>query len=164
MLKREGEEYIGGTVLCATEEAKGAGFMFRVLLTGVVVLLALPAMMLNIWNYSRKIQHFPIKGRAPRLLRIQLINFLILSIAPLVAEVLILSGVKWEDPLETYISRSLVKGIYLLARTSIYLIYILRTLLIYANWKVPMDHLDSRFWRVFGREGNSILVEKTVID
>jgi hypothetical protein len=130
----------------------------RVIISLLVLLFLMPFMMYNIWSFSKKIQLFPLKARAPRLALIQMIYFVLLNLVPLCVEGLVALDIHWEKPDKKYLSRSFLKAIYFLIRSSVMLIYVQRTLLIYANWKVPMDQLYNLFWRVFGNENRSITV------
>lgn len=130
----------------------------RVLISILILMFLLPVIMYNIWSFSRKIQLFPLKARGPRLALIQMIYFVLLNLLPLAVEGLVTAEMHWDNPDKKYLSRSFIKAIFFLVRFSVYLIYVLRTLLIYANWKVPMDQLYNWFWTVFGNENRSITV------
>lgn len=133
----------------------------RVIIAILVLLLALPSLMYSVFVFSKKIQLFPLKARGPRLVLLQMIYFVLLNMIPLIVEVLLASNITWENPSnpnKTYISRRFLKAFYFLTRVSVNLIYVHRTLLIYANWKVPLDSLYNKFWTVFGNETRSLIV------
>lgn len=130
----------------------------QVVIAIFVLLLALPLLMYSIFVFSKKIQLFPLKARGPRLVLLQMIYFVLLSLIPLIVEVILASNTTWDKPNRTYISRRFLKAFYFLVRVSVNMIYVHRTLLIYANWKVPLDSLYNKFWTIFGNETRSLIV------
>lgn len=154
-----GETYQGvaETVFCKSTGHQES-WELRVIISLLVIMLVIPFMMYNIWSFSKKIQLFPLKARAPRLALIQMIYFVVLSLVPLCVEGLVAADVHWDKPDKKYLLRGFLKAIYFLIRSSVMLIYVQRTLLVYANWKVSMEQLYNLFWRVFGNENRSIIV------
>lgn len=130
----------------------------KVVITIAVLLFLLPFLMYHIFLFSKKIQLFPLKARGPRLAILQMIYFVLLNLIPLAVEGLVSAGVHWRDESKKYVARSFLKSLYFLTRVSVNLIYVHRTLLIYANWRVPLDKLYNRFWAVFGNETRSMIV------
>lgn len=130
----------------------------RVIIAVIVLLVLLPFLMYHTFLFSKKIQLFPLKARGPRLALLQMIYFVLINLIPLAVEGLVSAGVKWNDPNKKNVSRRFLKSLYFLTRTSVNLIYIHRTLLIYANWRVPLDKLYNKFWAIFGHEIRSIIV------
>lgn len=129
----------------------------HVLLLVVSVSFILAALV-GLWSFSKKTQLFPLKGRAPRFALLQMIYFVLLCLIPLLVEGLIASQVNWEGENQTYLSQVFLKALLSTVRTWAYLAYLFRTLVIYANWKVPFDKLKNQFWRVAGDELSSLLV------
>lgn len=154
---REASPNVAETVFCKSN-GHHESWELRVIVSMLVVILLLPFMMFNIWSFSKKIQLFPLKARAPRLALIQMIYLVLLNLVPLCVEGLIVADIHWDKPDKKYMSRSFLKAVYFLIRSSVMMIYVHRTLLIYANWKVPMEQLYNLFWRVFGNENRSIIV------
>lgn len=79
--------------------------------------------------YSKKIQLFPLKGRAPRLSLIQMIYFVLLNFIPFFIEFLMILGVRWEDdsnPQKHFLAKDFLKALYTLIRLSCNLLYIQR--------------------------------------
>lgn len=148
---------VAETVFCKSN-GHSESWELRVIVSLLVVILALPFMMLNIWKFSKKIQLFPLKARAPRLALVQMIYLVLLNLIPLCVEGLVAIDIHWDQPDKKYISRSILKALYFLIRSSVMLLYVQRTLLVYANWKVPLEQLYNLFWRIFGNETRSIMV------
>ena len=154
-----GEEYktIAETAFCKSD-GHHESWELRVLISILILMFLLPVIMYNIWSFSRKIQLFPLKARGPRLALIQMIYFVMINLLPLAVEGFISADMHWDNPEKKYLTRSFLKAAFFLVRFSVNLIYIFRTLLIYANWKVSMDHLYNWFWAVFGNENRCITV------
>lgn len=145
------------TTFCRSSGHKEA-WETRVIITIIVLLFLLPFLMYQIFLFSKKIQLFPLKARGPRLALLQMIYFILLNLVPLAVEGLVSAGVDWKDGNKKHVARSFLKSLYFLTKTSVNFIYIHRTLLIYANWRVPIDNLYNKFWAVFGNEVRSIIV------
>lgn len=156
----EGQEDIQETAFCRSSEYTES-WELRLVIAILVLLAVLPFLMYQIFLFSKKIQLFPLKARGPRLALLQMIYFILLNIIPLAVEGLISIKNPWKEPNKTYQSRNFLKALYFSTRTSVNLIYIHRTLLVYANWKVPLDKLYNRFWTIFGHEVRSIIVKQT---
>ena len=80
------------------------------------------------WKFSSKIQLFPLKGRAPRFVVIQLVYFIMLNFIPLLTEIFLRIGVNWkkESTAGVPLTREFLKSFYSTMRLSCYLIYIHR--------------------------------------
>ena len=156
-----GDTDIAETTFCRSN-GHNTEWDIRVVVAIFILMLIQPVLMFNIFTFSKKIQLFPLKARGPRLVLLQMIYFMLLNIIPLAVEGMVSSEIHWNDPKHKYVSRSFLKALYFMIRWSVNLIYLHRTLLIYANWKVPMDTLYNKFWRFFGNELRSIIVGTSV--
>ena len=87
-----------------------------------------------------------------------MIYFVALNLIPITTEVVLSSGMSWKDDKEVHLSQDLLKGFYFTIRVGCYSVYMLRTLIIYANWKVPMESLLTPYWRLFGHEMKLIVL------
>lgn len=141
------------TIFCPDEYGKAV----QLVLLSLVVAGAILASSFMTWKFSRKIQLFPLKGRGPRLALIQMTYFVLLNLIPVTVEVLVASGISWEDDKKSHFSQDFLKGLYFTVRISCYLIVVLRTVLVYANWKIPLEVLLAPVWRVLGQEMKIIL-------
>lgn len=142
------------TIYCQSDYDKPWLLVFTTLLVTCIMISAT----ILTWKFSRKIQLFPIKGRGPRLAMVQMVYFLLLNLIPVTIELLATAGINWDDDRKVHLSQDFLKGLYFTVRVSCYLIYALRTILVYANWKVPMDALLRPFWQIFGQEMKIIVL------
>lgn len=147
---------VAETVICRSAYDSDLNWPHLFLLCLAVALIL--AALFGIWKFSKKVQLFPLKGRAPRFVLVQMIYFLLLCIIPLLVEGLIASEVNWTGKTTVYLSQVFLKALYATVRTWAYLAYIFRTLVIYANWRVSFDKLKSSVWKVLGNELNSLMV------
>jgi hypothetical protein len=95
----------------------------------VLVAAVLVATFAFILIYSKKIQLFPLKGRAPRLSLIQMIYFVLLNFIPFFIEFLMILGVRWEDdsnPQKHFLAKDFLKALFTLIRVSCNLLYVQR--------------------------------------
>jgi hypothetical protein len=95
-------------------------------LAHAIIGTALIAVFLMIVYFSRKLQLFLVKERAPLLALVQLITFLMTILVPYVVELLRASGVKWEENGPENIQRKVFKCLYTAARSICYLIFLFR--------------------------------------
>jgi hypothetical protein len=151
------EKSIGETTFCRSNE-HNAEWDIRVVIAIFLLMIILPVLMFNIFAFSKKIQLFPLKARGPKLVLLQMIYFILLNIVPLAVEGLVSSDIDWKSGSHKYVSRSFFKALYFMIRWSVNFIYLHRTLLIYANWRIPLDSLYNKFWMIFGNELRSIIV------
>ncbi len=142
------------TIFCQRDYEKPWMLVFTTFLVTCIMI----AVTMITWRFSRKIQLFPIKGRGPRLAMIQMIYFLLLNLIPVIIEVLSTAGITWDDDRKVHLSQDFLKGLYFTIRTGCYMIYALRTVLIYANWKIPMENLLRPLWQIFGNEMKIIVM------
>ena len=89
---------------------------------GVVALTILSICVFLIF-FSRKLQYFLIKERAPLLALAQTIIFLLTLVVPYGVEIAGFSGYSWA---ETTFHRKLVKALYVVSRQLSYIMFILR--------------------------------------
>lgn len=158
MLALDEKADVAETTFCRSE-GHSEPWGLRVIITILVLLMLMPFLMYNVFLFSKKIQLFPLKARGPRLVLLQMIYFVLLNLIPLAIEGLVSSEIINWGKSDRSSLRNFLKGIYFLTRISVNLIFIHRTLLIYANWKVPLDSLYNRFWAIFGNEIRSIIVD-----
>lgn len=146
------------TVICKQNYQSGNELTWQHIILLVVAVGTILTALFGVWSFSKKIQLFPLKGRAPRFVLLQMIYFILLCLIPLLVEGLIASEVNWEGDNQTYLSQVFLKALLSTVRTWVYLAYLFRTLLIYANWMVPFDKLKTRLWHIAGDELSSLLV------
>lgn len=146
------------TVICKQNYQNHSEITWEHIILLVLSVGFILAALVGVWAFSKKIQLFPLKGRAPRFALLQMIYFILLCFIPLLVEGLVASEVNWEGQTQTYLSQVFLKALLSTVRTWVYLAYLFRTLIIYANWRVPFEKLKSQFWKVAGDELSSLLV------
>lgn len=154
---KEKETLVAEAVVCRQDFANSSYTLIVILnLLVLAIILGLVAATLS---FSKKIQLFPLKGRAPRLAILQMMSLIMLSALPLIVEGLVALEA-WPDPQDRRpsLSKNVVKAFYALCRANVYGLYGARGLIIYANWKVKFEKLRSGFWSVFGNEMNLMIV------
>jgi|JFJP01.1.fsa_nt_gi chromate transport protein ChrA len=115
-----------GTIICSHELQNMKDWHVWTLLAAACVVLAV--VLRFVWSFSRKTQLFPLKGRAPRFVVIQLIYFFMMNFIPVLTEVFLMVGVSWDKDSTDDIpmTRQFLKSIYFLFRMWCYLIYVHR--------------------------------------
>jgi hypothetical protein len=115
-----------GTIICSDELPHMKDWHVWTLLTAAFLVLLVALRF--VWSFSKKTQLFPLKGRAPRFVVIQLIYFFMMNFVPLITEVFLKVGVSWEKERADDIpmTRQFLKSIYFLFRMWCYLIYVHR--------------------------------------
>ena len=88
---------------------------------------ALVILFLMVVFFSRKMQLFLVKERAPLLALVQLIAFLMTILVPYIVELLRIFGVTWDEELgpENF-ERKVFKSLYTVSRSICYLIFLFR--------------------------------------
>ena len=94
-------------------------------------------MLLMIVYFSRKLQLFLVKERAPLLALLQLIFFLMTILVPYVVELLRVFGATWEEKGPDNIERRVFKCLYTVSRSICYLIFLFR----YESLNQRADHI-----------------------
>jgi hypothetical protein len=112
------------------------------------------------FRLSRKLDYFLVKERAPILALWQLLSFLGTLLIPYIVELAIISGVRWpaSNPQQVPFTRKLAKATYMIFKTTCYMLFLPRVLVIYSNWKVARRN-KPYFWRMMGNENKNLLVK-----
>lgn|SRR3990167_1944592 len=117
------------TIICYSNHYEGRTFVVTALM--ILAIVVQLGVVYVTWSVNRKTALFPLKGRAPRLMVIQLIYYLILGILPIIVEFLEIVNVDWgktQDTTDTkqYATRRFLKTLIFLARFWVVLIYAFR--------------------------------------
>ena len=123
------------TLICKTVYTDPG--IIRPILVHVLIIAIIAAMLYSIVRFSQKVYFFPIKERAPLLTILQLISFTLSLGAIYLTDILTGTMVEWNvnKAADIPASRSYMKAFYTSLRLGNYFIYIMRTLVIYSNWK-----------------------------
>lgn len=113
----------------------------------------------------RKLDYFLVKERAPTLALLQLITFLGTLLVPYSVEIAVIFGTRWpaDNSGEIPLIRKIAKSSYMIFKTTCYILFLPRILVIYSNWKVPRRN-KPYFWKVVGNEKTSLLVVSNNLD
>lgn len=117
------------TIICYTNHYEGRVFVVTLLM--ILAIIIQIGVIYMTWSVNRKTALFPLKGRAPRLVIIQLIYYLILGILPIIVEFLEIVRVDWgktenNNQEKQYATRKFLKTLIFLARLWIIFIYAFR--------------------------------------
>lgn len=154
-----GYEPMVSTMICHQNYAESK--LMNLLIGYFSIVLCICSTVGMIYYFSKKLDFFLIKERAPKLALIQTITFLFLIIIPFVTEIMMASGVVWDASSKSAIplSRKIIKSFYYVCSTTCYLIFWLRVLVIYCNWKIPQKQKQRGMWRFFKSERHCIAVD-----
>jgi hypothetical protein len=117
------------TIICYSNHNEGRTFVVIALM--ILAIFVQLAVVYMTWSVNRKTALFPLKGRAPRLVVIQLIYYLLLGILPILVEFLEIVNVDWGNTENSstekqYATRKFLKTLIFLARFSVVFIYTFR--------------------------------------
>lgn len=153
-----GAEPMESTMICHENYTESR--LMNLLIGYFSIILCICSTLGMVYYFSKKLDFFLIKERAPKLALIQTITFLFLIIIPFVTEIMLASGVVWEAESKSDIplTRQIVKSLYYVCSTTCYLIFGLRVLVIYCNWKISPKQKSKGLWRFFKSERYCIAV------
>lgn len=152
------DEYIRPTtMICANNYRDGRAFQVAVGHTVLGILLLSTAWVS--FKLFRKLDYFLVKERAPILALLQLITFLGTLLVPYSVEIAVIFGTRWpaDDTDGVPLIRKIAKASYMIFKTTCYILFLPRILVIYSNWKVSRRN-KPYFWRIVGNERTSMLV------
>lgn|SRR3990167_736242 len=150
------------TMICASNYAEGS--TFNIILGHILLVAFLIGTGWVAVRLFKKLDFFLVKERAPILALFQLIAFLMTLLIPYIVEIAISLGTRWPaaELDDVPFMRRLTKSTYMIFKTTCYMLFVPRVLVIYSNWKVPRKH-KSYFWRIFGSEKTSLVVVQHLI-
>lgn len=146
---------------------------FRKIAAQAAIIVLFAAGLIGTFVFTSRMSLFPIKERAPKLALLQCLLFLMIVAIPYASDFFAEGWSTAQSPAEIPFSRKAFKAFYLSCRLFCYILFGLRTVIIYSNWKLSdfqtskmkkkgesqqVSNFKKALRRIFRTEDNSLVV------